>query len=144
MRPRGMRRGGSRRISRNCRTSYIDETGVAVPAFRKWRVGNRADAGLASGPGLLDAPNYSRSSGATLTRLSPPTFLYTASRMVPSKCHARFGGGTPQSDADLHRNFWNKNAKCCARLKRLLAVAQNPADRQRVSILVRCAIAPSN
>src|SRR5215472_11445157 len=34
--------GGARRTLRNCRTSYSDETGIAVPAFRKWRVGRKS------------------------------------------------------------------------------------------------------
>jgi hypothetical protein len=59
----------ARRIAatlRNCRTFYSDETGIPVAAFSNRRVGNldAKASGLASGPGLLDAPNQS-SSGAT-------------------------------------------------------------------------------
>src|SRR5262245_6415186 len=45
------------RTLRNCRTSYSDETGIAVAAFSNRRVGNAQNAGLASGPGSLVAPN---------------------------------------------------------------------------------------
>jgi hypothetical protein len=34
---RATRRDGLLSTLQNCRTSYSDETGIAVPAFRKWR-----------------------------------------------------------------------------------------------------------
>jgi hypothetical protein len=73
-------RAGSRRISRNCRTSYSDETGIAVAAFSNRRVGNldAKASGLASGPGSLDAPNQQPNLGPHLTRLF-------RSRCVPTR-----------------------------------------------------------
>jgi hypothetical protein len=35
-----MKRHGLRPTSPSCRTSYSAETGIAVPAFGKWRVGS--------------------------------------------------------------------------------------------------------